>query len=208
MRRIFHRAAGTVFLVGCLVTTATAAGLPGPATGASPSLSLLPSLKADLPAPVEPAAGVRIGVVDINRITSSTAVGKAAQARMREQQARMQKQVDARKRQLERMKADIERQLPMLSPVQRQTKAREFQRKVEELQKFGLQAEKGLMETQARLLKGVQGAIEAAATTIAKDQGLAAVMVKGELLYLGPAVQPVDISDQVTTLVNGAGGTK
>ena len=173
-----------------------------------PGLSLLPSLTpSPLNAPA-PQAVTKIGVVDINRISLESSQGKAAQAKMKEQQTRLQKQVDARKRQLEKMKAEIERQLPTLTPPQRQAKAREFQKKVEEMQKFGMNAEKGLMATQEKLTKGLLHAVEQAAVTVAKQKGLAVVVVKRELLYLDAHVVPTDISDDIVKQINAASAPK
>ncbi len=181
-----------------------------PATTPQKPLSGLSLLSPAIVPPAAPApqAIVKIGVVDINRISLESAQGKAAQATMKEQQARLQKQVDAKKRQLEKMKADIERQLPALSPPQRQAKAREFQKKVEEMQKFGMNAEKGLRETQGKLTKELLHAIEQAAVTVAKQQRLTAVAVKGELLYLDANVAPNDISDDIVKLINATNAPK
>lgn len=189
-----------------LIATSFAADTPSPADVASkpsPGLSLLPSITA---APATPAttAAVKLGVVDINRISAESTLGKAAQTKIKEQQARLQKQVDAKKRQLEKLKTDIERQLPTLNPAQREAKAREFQKKVEELQKFGINAEKGLLETQERLTKELLTSIEQAAAAIGKDKGLAAVVVKREMFYLGANVEPVEISEDIVRLLNAA----
>lgn len=190
-----------------LTAPAGAADTQPPAVQAGSGLSLLPPPKA-APAVVTPSsAAAKLGLVDINRISMESTIGKAAQAKIKEQQTKLQKQVDAKKRQLEKMKADIERQLPTLSPPQREAKAKEFQKKVEELQKFGMNAEKGLLETQEKLTKELLAAIEQAAVSIGKSKGLTAVMVKRELLYLGSGVEAVDISDDIVKLVNGTGST-
>ena len=209
MTRLLLSALCAAGLCASLATTCSAAEAV-PATALQKPLAGLSLLSPAVatPAVPPPQARVKIGVVDINRISIESAQGKAAQATMKEQQARLQKQVDAKKRQLEKMKADIERQLPALSPPQRQAKAREFQKKVEEMQKFGMNAEKGLMETQGRLTKELLHAIEQASVTVAKQKGLTVVVVKGELLYLDANVAPSDISDDIVKLINAAHAPK
>jgi len=176
---------------------------PAPIT--APPLSLLPTLPITTPAPtsVTPTAtSSRLGLVDINRISAESALGKAAQAKIKAQQGKLQKQVDSKRRQLDKLKADIERQLPTLAPAQREAKAKQFQKKVEEFQKFGMNAEKGLLETQEKLTRELLAAIEQAATRVGATKGLAAVVVKRELLYLASGTEAVDISEDITKLVD------
>ena len=176
---------------------------PAPIT--APPLSLLPTLPVTTPAPasVTPTApSARLGLVDINRISAESALGKAAQAKIKAQQGKLQKHVDSKRRQLDKLKTDIERQLPTLAPAQREAKAKQFQKKVEEFQKFGMNAEKGLLETQEKLTTELLAAIEQAATRVGATKGLAAVVVKRELLYLASGVEAVDISEDITKLVD------
>ncbi len=195
----------TLLLVASAVPLLAADEATSAPITATPPLSLLPTLPVTTPAPasVTPTApSARLGLVDINRISAESALGKAAQAQVKAQQAKLQKQVDAKKRQLEKAKADIERQLPTLAPAQREAKAKQFQKKVEEFQKFGMNAEKGLLETQEKLTRELLAAIEQAATRVGATKGLAAVVVKRELLYLASGTEPVDISEDITKLVD------
>lgn len=180
---------------------ATDEATPAPIT-TTPPLSLLPALPVTTPATTTSNPSAKLGLVDINRISAESALGKAAQAQIKAQQTKLQKQVDTKKRQLEKAKADIERQLPTMAPPQREAKAKQFQKKVEEFQKFGLNAEKGLLETQEKLTKELLAAIEQAATRVGAAKGLAAVVVKRELFYLASGVEAIDISEDVTKLVD------
>lgn len=177
---------------------------PAAVPKAQPQLSLLPALQppAATTTPRPPAA--KLGLVDINRISSEAEMGKKAQALLKEQQAKLQKQIDAKRKQLDRAKAEIERQLPSLAPPQREAKAREFQKKVEEFQKFGAQAEKGLQENQEKLTKALLSAIEKAAGDYAAANGLAAVVVRRELLYLAGGIEALDISEALVGILNDA----
>lgn len=175
---------------------------------APPQLTLLPAPQPTAPVATPTTITAKLGLVDINRISAQSALGKAAQAKIKAQQSKLQKQVDAKKRQLEKAKADIERQLPTLAPPQREAKAKEFQKKVEEFQKFGMNAEKGLMETQEKLTKELLAAVEQAATALGKLKGLSAVVVKRELIYLGSGVEATDISEDVVKLVDATSSKK
>lgn len=210
MKRLATKLFCATWLSVCLTSTSLATeNSPVPQGKANPQLSLLPSLPVTPPPAAATTPSAKLGLVDINRISAESALGKAAQAQIKAQQAKLQKQVDTKKRQLEKAKADIEHQLPTLPPAQREAKAKEFQKKVEELQKFGTNAEKGLRETQERLTKELLTAIEQAAATVGTAKGLAAVVVKRELFYLGSGVAAIDISEDIITQVNQqTGATK
>lgn len=180
-----------------------AATNPGP-----PQLTLLPELQPPAPAATPSTTTARLGLVDINQVSAQSALGKAAQVKIKAQQTKFQKQVDTRRRQLDKLKADIERQLPTLTPPQREAKAKEFQKKVEEFQKYGMNAEKGLMETQGKLTNQLLTAIEQAAIALGKLKGLSAVVVKRELLYLGSGVEALDISEDVVKLLDATSDKK
>lgn len=203
MHRFFLHVSCVALFLALFATVAPAAEDVKPAPdNAAPQLSLLPALPVTTPTTAATDSGAKLGLVDINRISTESAMGKAAQAQVKAQQAKLQKQVDAKKRQLEKAKADIERQLPTLAPAQREAKAKQFQKKVEEFQKFGMNAEKGLLETQEKLTRELLAAIEQAATRVGATKGLAAVVVKRELLYLASGTEAVDISEDITKLVD------
>lgn len=175
-----------------------------PALKPAPGLSLLPTAKEE----VKPAVTTKIGVVDINRVSTDTVMGKAAQAQIKAHQAKLQKQVEAKRKQLDKFKADTERQLPNLTPQQREAKSKEFQKKIEEFQKFGMKAEKELMESQQKLTKGLFEAISKAADEQGKAKGLAAVATNRDLLYLSSNVAMVDITGDIITSLDEKGPKK
>lgn len=170
----------------------------------APGLSLLPTAKEE----AKPVVTTKIGVVDINRVSTDTVMGKAAQAQIKAHQAKLQKQVEAKRKQLDKFKADTERQLPNLTPQQREAKSKEFQKKIEEFQKFGMKAEKELMESQQKLTKGLFEAISKAADEQGKAKGLAAVATNRDLLYLSSNVAMVDITGDIITSLDEKGPKK
>ena len=145
---------------------------------------------------------LRLGYVDVSRLNQESAAGKAAQAQAKEKQKKLQSQLETRRKQLEKQKAALEGKFATLSPAQRDSKAKEFQKKVEEFQKFGLNAEKELQELQEKLLEDLFKSFEEAAAEYGKANGLALVIVKRELLYLSNAVDAQDVTDGILTLLN------
>lgn len=150
----------------------------------------------------QPAQQLRIGYVDIARLRQESNKGKAISTQAKEKQKKFQSQLDTRRKQLEKQKANLEGKLASLTPAQREAKAREFQKKVEEFQNFGLKSEKELQELQEKLLDDLLKSIEAAATEYGTANGLGLVIVKRELLYLSGGVDAKDVTDGVLALLN------
>ena len=184
--------------------SAPAAAAVQPDLKPAPGLTLLPAAK---PASL-PVAAAKIGVVDVNKVSTDSVMGKAAQQQIKAQQTKLQKQVEAKRKQLDKFKADTERQLPGLSPQQREAKSKEFQKKIEEFQKFGMKAEKELMDNQQKLTKGLFEAIGKAADELGKAKGLIAVVINRELLFLVAGVEPLDITADLVKSLDEKGNSK
>lgn len=131
------------------------------------------------------------------RIAAESEMGKAGQAQFAELKKKLQGQIDSKGKQLEKQKAAIEAKLKTLTPPQREARAREFQKKVEEFQKFGLKAEKELQAKQEEFGEKLFKAIEQASADLGKARDLALVIIKRELLYLGNGVDAEDVTDEV-----------
>lgn len=161
---------------------------------------------ADVPTPPADAAvkvsGSRIGFVDMERVSGESAMGKASLAAVKGEQQKMQKEIDARKAKLDKQQAELEKKLPTLQPAQREARIKEFQKKVEEMQKFGRNAEKELMTLREKLTDELLDAIEKAGKSIGQASKLAAVVVKGNVLYLAADAQGHDITDEVVKLLD------
>jgi len=138
-----------------------------------------------------------LGHVDLARIAAESETGKAGQSQLADLKKKLQNQIEARRKQLDKQKTAIEAKLKTLSPQQREAKAKEFQKKVEEFQTFGINAEKQLQARQEEFSGKLFKAIEQASADLGKAKGLALVVIKRELLYLGSGVDAQDVTDEV-----------
>jgi len=155
--------------------------------------------------PAEPPAAskpLKIGFADIIRVAAESKQGKEAQSRIKARSDKLQKQLEAKKKQLEKQKNAIEAKLASLTPQQRAAKAKEFEKKIEEFQKAAEAADKELQSLQEELTKGLYRIIEEAAMAYGAGNGLSAIVVKKELLYLGSGVEPQDVTEELIKLVN------
>ena len=151
---------------------------------------------------------LRLGYADIERIGKESELGKASAAKAKEKQEKFQTQIMGKRKQLDKQKAAIEAKLATLTPQQREAKGKEFQKKVEDFQKFGMNAEKELQTLQEKLSKTLFETIEQAAADYGKANGLALVVVKRELLYLGSGVDAQDVTEGIIKLMNEKGQKK
>ena len=140
---------------------------------------------------------MRLGHVDLPRIAAESEMGKAGQTQMLDLKKKLQGQIEAKRKQLEKQKDAIEAKLKTLTPPQREAKAKEFQKKVEEFQKFGMNAEKELQAKQEAFSDKLFKAIEQASADLGKTKGLALVVIKRDLLYLASGVDAQDVTDEV-----------
>lgn len=152
--------------------------------------------------PQKSSYAVRIGYADIARISAESNLGKASQAQAKQKYEKLQSQIQNKRKQLDKQKAAIESQLANLTPQQREAKARAFQKKVEEFQKFGMNAEKEFQKFQEELNKSYNAVFEQAAVEYGKSSNLALVVIKRELLYMGSGVEAVDASEGIIKLMN------
>ncbi len=144
----------------------------------------------------------RIGFVDTGRIAAESEQGKALKVLLSAKKDALQEKVTARKKQLDKVRAAIEPKLASMTPSQREAKSREFQKKVEELQKLAQKSEEefyGIQEKESKLL---YEAIERAATAYGTTAGLALVVVKKELLYVAGTVDAQDVTDSLIKALN------
>jgi outer membrane protein len=145
---------------------------------------------------------MRLGHVDLARIAAESETGKAGQSQLADLKKKLQGQIEAKRKQLDKQKTAIESKLKTLTPPQREAKAREFQKKVEEFQTFGINAEKQLQARQEEFSDKLFKAIEQASAELGKAKGLALVVIKRELLFLGSGVDAQDVTDEVIKKVD------
>lgn len=146
---------------------------------------------------VQPQPPVKIGYVDIAKIASDSAPGKAANAKLKEKTEKLRSQITGKQKTLEKMKKDLETQLPTLSPQQRQAKIKALEKKVAEYQKFVQDAEKEMQKMESELSESMIKAIQKAADDYGKTNGFAAIVPKRDLLYLGDMVEVKDVTEDM-----------
>lgn len=178
-----------------------------PSQKAPAGVSLLPPGSVSIAPPPSVAPVVRIGVLDINQVSTDSSAGKAAQVQLKALQTKLQKQIDAKRKQLDKQKAELERLRTSLPPFQLEAKAKEFQKKVEDFQKTGMAAEKELATAQEKQTRALFDRVGQVAVELSKEKGVSALVIHKELLYLGPGVERLDLTTELIKRMDAKGVT-
>jgi outer membrane protein len=168
--------------------------VPPPVTVSAPVEALATSAAA--------SQNARIGYVDIARIGSDSERGKTVKALLTAKKDALQGKADGKKKQLEKFKTAIEGKIATMTPAQREAKSKEFQKKLEEFQKFARASEEEFYLLQEKETKALYEVIEQAAVAHGKASGFAAIVIKKELLYVGASVDAKDVTDDLIKALN------
>lgn len=204
MPTMFKRA-----LIACFFAFPTlvfAADKPADAKPATPPQTTVaaPAESGLKPVPVAALQPARIGYVDMARIGTESERGKALKSLLTEKKDKLQKKVDGKKKVIEKLKTSIEAKIATMTPQQREAKSKEFQKKVEEFQKFARASEEELGALQEKETKAFYEAIEQAAMAHGKTNGFAVIVIKKELLYVGSSVDAQDVTDALIKALDQA----
>ena len=178
------------------------AAAPVQATTSTPPVIATESKPAETIA-ARPSA--KIGYVDIVRIGSDSDRGKGLKALLTTKKEQLQGKIDGKKKQIEKFKTSIESKLAAMTPQQREAKSKEFQKKLEEFQKFARSSEEELLSLQEKETRALYEGIERAAVAHGTANGFSAIVLKKELLYVGSAVDAQDVTEALIKVLNEAG---
>lgn len=166
-----------------------------------------PQVALSAPAEAAPKAAAaalttRIGYVDMAKIAAESEQGKALKTLLMARKDKLQGKIDGKKKQIEKLKASIEGKIAKMTPQQREAKSKEFQKKVLDLQKLARESEEEFMSLQDKETEALFKAIEQSAVAHGKANGLAAIVAKKELLYVGSSVEAQDVTDALIKELN------
>ncbi|HIJ87152.1 MAG TPA: OmpH family outer membrane protein [Desulfuromonadales bacterium] len=189
-------------LIACFIALPSFAFAADNPVEATPVVGITPVETAVKPAGTSQSP--RIGYVDIIRIGSESERGRAVKALLTAKKNALQEKADGKKKQFEKFKTATEGKIATMTPAQRDAKAKEFQKKMEELQKFARASEEEFYLLQEQETKALYEAIEQAAVAHGKANGFAAIVIKKELLYIGSSADTKDVTDDLVKALNQA----
>src|ERR1043165_2082075 len=159
-----------------------------------------------IPALAQSSAPARVAVIDVNKVRSQSAAGKAAAAKLKQLQddkmARAQKLDD----EIKQLDSDINTKKISLSEEKLADMQKQLSDKKIAMQRFAQDADRELQEARDRVMADINTKIMPVVDKIGKEMGLAAIFNKFEsgLIYASDAI---DITDKVITEFNAAQGS-
>ena len=159
------------------------------------------ALTASSPAHAE-GAGVRVGVVDVQRAVAQTEDGLRAQATLKKLFESRQQQLDAKQKDLQRQKEEIDKQSRVLSKEALQKRVDEWQKQMIDLQQIFLEYNKELEKKQKELTEPVIEKVMAIIKRIATTENVDIVIDKNTTAYVR---SDLDLTDRAIQAYNSGG---
>ena len=148
------------------------------------------------------AAEFKVGVVDGMDVVSKSSAGKGVQAAIKHKSEELSKPFGQRRQDLAKEVENFQKQASLMKEDARKTKAAELEKKMQDFQKQGADAEKQLQQFQESQLAPLFQKLEGAVKTVAQQEKLDMVLDKRNagLLYMDPKL---DITDKVRSKFGG-----
>ena len=182
-----------VGISGCLVPLGCSSSPGGP-----PAAS---GMASDLVSTSSPQAashnGIRIGVIDPQRVLEETDAGKRAKESLTNFMKNRQSLIELEEKELKRMEEDLVKQASILSAGARREREEQFRRRAIEFQQKANELNREIQDKQKEVLESFRDKVERVVSKVAQQMGLLVVMEKGRG---GPTVYndtSLDISPQV-----------
>jgi outer membrane protein len=146
------------------------------------------------------AEGVRIAVVDVNKVLNQSESGKAAKKKMETRYEELKKTIEAKQSEAKKLKDEIDKQKVMLGKEKLKEKEESLQAKVAELRKLTQEGEQEMQRKQGELTRELLKHIEAQIETLVKAEKFDLVLERSAGVI--HVADTLDITARVLELVN------
>jgi len=149
------------------------------------------------------AEGLRVAVIDMNKVLNESAAGKAAKKKMEARYEELKKAIDAKQEEARKIKDEIDKQKVMLGKEKLKEKEDALQAKINELRQMTQEGEQEMQARQAEFTREVLKSVEGKVEMVVKAEKFDLVLEKtAGVIHFNPSM---DISARVLALVNAAG---
>lgn len=146
------------------------------------------------------AQGLRVGVIDINKILNESEAGLAAKKKMENRYEELKKKIDAKQEEARVLKEELDKQKVMLGKEKLKEKEEQLQAKVNELRQLTQEGEKEMQSRQGEATREVLKQIEVQVDALVKAEKLDLVLERSAgVVYSNDSM---DITKRVLDLVN------
>jgi outer membrane protein len=159
-------------------------------------------LAAVLAAGTSLAEGIRVAVIDVNKILNESEAGQAAKKKMEGRYEEIKKAIEAKQEEARKLKDEIDKQKVMLGKEKLKEKEDALQAKVNELRQLTQDGEKEMQSRQGELTREVLKVVEVQLATVVKAEKLDLVLERSAgVVHFADSL---DITRRVLDLVNQA----
>lgn len=156
------------------------------------------------------AEGLRIAVVDVNKVLNESEEGKAAKKRMEARYEELKKDVDSKQEELKKLKEEIDKQKIIATKEKLKEKEDAFQGKLNELRKLTQESEREMQGRQSELTREVLKRIEGQIDALVKAEKYDLVLERSAgVIHVADSM---DLTERVLAMMNkdrkGAGPEK
>src|SRR3972149_435896 len=133
--------------------------------------------------------GLKVAVIDVNKVLNESEAGKAAKKKM-----------DARSEEARKMKEDLDKQKVLLGKEKLKEREDALNAKVAELRQLSQESEKEMQNRQGEVTRGVLRIVEAQVDKVVKEEKIDLLLEKSSgVVHSDPSL---DITAKVLDLVN------
>lgn len=153
------------------------------------------------------AEGIKVAVIDVNKILNDSAAGKAAKKKMEERYGELKSKIDAKQEEARKIKDEIDKQKILLGKEKLKEKEDALNDKIAELRQLTQDAEKEMQTRQGEQTREVLKVVEVQLEKVVAEEKLDLVLdrTQGAVVHFSPAL---DITAKVQELVDKEGKEK
>jgi len=146
------------------------------------------------------AQGLKIAVIDVNKVLNESEAGKVAKKKMENRYEELKKKVDALTEEAKKMKEEIDKQKILLGKEKLKAKEDALAAKVAELRKVSQDSENEMQRRQRDLTRDVLKIVEGQVDKIVQEEKIDLLLERSSgVVHFNPSL---DITAKVLALVN------
>lgn len=146
------------------------------------------------------AQGLKIAVIDVNKVLNESEAGKVARKKMEDRYEELKKKVDALTEEAKKMKEEIDKQKILLGKEKLKAKEDALAAKVAELRKVSQDSENEMQRRQRDLTRDVLKIVEGQVDKIVQEEKIDLLLERSSgVVHFDPSL---DITAKVLALVN------
>lgn len=146
------------------------------------------------------AQGIKVAVIDVNKVLNESEAGKVARKKMEDRYEELKKRIDALSEEAKKMKEELDKQKILLSKEKLKAKEEALGGKVAELRKVSQESETEMQSRQRDLTRDVLKIVEGQVDKIVKEEKIDLLLERSSgVVHFDPSL---DITVKVLELVN------